>query len=287
MPDVSIFFRIVYKCPGDKPGPPPVPYACPPCKKVSVCKSPVRKPVEKKENLECPASDEDPCTCRVKKKLREQKWEPPNIAQKRFSIIDTDKGAPYYSLFRKKEDPLTENTDTDTDEICRCRKKHKKTKKEREEEKKKKKEPYKPTKPKKWKQEDEERHKMEQAKYYLCPKGFIRISSPIENRRVDKSKIVSRPFPTRHVRLLKDVFFQPKYESVGKGGEVVPEKISLTDSMGRPIPEIDKDVFALKGPKSKIFINRKKKDQGKRRHRAAVDSFDYIYNEDYRRQNKK
>lgn len=127
----------------------------------------------------------------------------------RFSNIETDKGAPYFDLFNPQDDPIQKNEKQSRQTKKRSKKikkdkskKHKSRKcdaraqREKEEkeklkelrEKKKKICPledaivkeakYKAPKPLKWLIDDEERHRAERAKFYICPKNLVRVPSP-------------------------------------------------------------------------------------------------------------
>lgn len=116
----------------------------------------------------------------------------------RFSDIETEKGAPYYTLYHPQVDPISKNEQpkrknikedkkSKSDKSYKCDTRAT-TKKEKKGKKKKKVCPledaidksgkYKPPKPLKWLMQDDQRHKEERTKFFICPKVLVRVPSP-------------------------------------------------------------------------------------------------------------
>ncbi|GLV36900.1 uncharacterized protein CBL_02265 [Carabus blaptoides fortunei] len=107
----------------------------------------------------------------------------------------------------------------------------------------------------------DERHKREDEMFHVCKKEVIRLPSPL-SVATTSGKII-------------------EFSSAYKKGKVVPEKISMTESTMKWPPEPTLEELKTKAPKSRIYINKTKKEK-KPDKQAAVDSVDFIYNETYR-----
>lgn len=121
---------------------------------------------------------------------------------RRFSRIDTDRGAPYFELYKPQNDPLGEIEKKPKNGKSKKHRKRKPDKTDKEgKEKKQRKCPiedaidknakYSALKPRRWVLEDEERHQREKCKYYICPSILVRIPSPVDIVGQDLVKVSS------------------------------------------------------------------------------------------------
>lgn len=127
---------------------------------------------------------------------------------RRFSKIETEKGAPYFDLYKRQDDPIGIYDKKDKSKNDKS-KKNKKKKVDREERVKKERRcpiedaidkdaKYKYPKPRKWLLADEERHKKETANIFICPKVLVRIPSPLDIIGGDLKRVRIYPVTCTH-----------------------------------------------------------------------------------------